>query len=164
MSTGTEVGLTVEGDGPRVTEGGGKGANAPPTTAAADQVLMRTLLEDRRAMQANLDVLTRLVERSHTPAVDRRSSPGELKLTKFSETTDDIEAYLTTFERLMTAHHVDTAQWAYLLASQLTGKVQQAFAAMPSAKSGTYGEVKRAILKSVGASFNFGKTSGLTGT
>ena len=100
-------------------------------------------------MQASLDTLMRLVEQSHTPGAEsaRVSSHGELKLTKFSEATDDIEAYLTMFERLVTAHHVDTTQWAYLLAPQLTGKAQQAFTAMPSASSGSYAEVKKAILK-----------------
>ncbi len=32
----------------------------------ADRELIQLLLEDRRAMQASLDALTRLVERSHT--------------------------------------------------------------------------------------------------
>ena len=68
-------------------------------------------------------------------------------MTKFSESTDNIEAYLTTFERLMTAHYVDTARWAYMLAPQLTGKAQQAFAAMPSTSSGSYDQVKTAILR-----------------
>ena len=47
----------------------------------------------------------------------------------------------------MTAHQVDPTQWAYLLAHQLTGKAQQAYAAMPRTNSGTYGEIKRTILK-----------------
>ena len=47
----------------------------------------------------------------------------------------------------MTAQHVDTTLWAYLLAQQLIGKAQQDFTAMPSATSGSYAEVKKSILK-----------------
>ena len=116
---------------------------------ADDRVLIRTLLADRQAMQESLNTLVRLVQRTHTADGDPagRTNPKDPKLTKFSESTDDIEAYLTTFERLMTAHNVDTARWAYMLAPQLTGKAQQAFAAMPSTSSGSYDEVKTAILR-----------------
>ena len=112
----------------------------------ADRELIQLLLEDRRAMQASLDALTRLAERSHTLGEDtegttaRRTHHSEPKLTKFCEASDDVEAYLTTFERLMGAHEVDTTRWAYLLAPQLTGRAQQAFAA------GSYEDVKAAIL------------------
>ena len=90
-------------------------SEATPTTATTDQVLISALLEDRRAMQANLNMLMRLVEWSHTSGAEsvRVSSHGEPKPTKFAEATNDIEAFLTTFEWLMTAHHVDTTQWAY---------------------------------------------------
>ena len=50
----------------------------------------------------------------------------------------------------MTAHNVDTAQWAYMLAPQLTGKAQQAFAAMPSTSSGSYDQVKTVTSQSCG--------------
>ena len=52
-----------------------------------------------------------------------------LRLTKLMD-SDDIEAYLTTFERMMGAHEVDCMKWAYLLAPQLTGKAQKAYATM----------------------------------
>lgn len=47
-----------------------------------------------------------------------------------SADTDDIEAYLTTFERLMTAYGVNKSRWIFKLAPQLTGKAQQAYAAV----------------------------------
>ena len=43
------------------------------------------------------------------------------KLTKLGE-SDDVEAYLTTIERMMAAYRVDRSQSVYRLASHLTGK------------------------------------------
>ena len=48
--------------------------------------------------------------------------------TKLGE-SDDIEAFLTTFERMIVAYGVDMAQWVYRLAPQSTGRAQQAYAA-----------------------------------
>ena len=131
------------------TPGVGDTTTATDGAGADDRALIRTLLADRQAMQESLNTLVRLVQRTHTADGDPagRTNPKDPKLTKFSESTDDIEAYLTTFERLMTAHNVDTARWAYMLAPQLTGKAQQAFAAMPSTSSGSYDQVKTAILR-----------------
>ena len=49
-----------------------------------------------------------------------------LKLTKLTE-TENIESYLTTFERMMHVYNVDEEQWAFKLAPQLAGKAQQAY-------------------------------------
>ena len=65
-----------------------------------------------------------------------------MRLTK----QDNIEAYLVTFERIMEAYNVPKEQWTYCLAPQLTGRVQQAFAALPQDESKGYNEVKAAIL------------------
>jgi hypothetical protein len=70
----------------------------------------------------------------------------ELRLTKLAD-ADDIEAYLTTFERMMGAYEIDKTKWAFRLAPQLTGKAQQAYAAMASADAGKYDELKAAILR-----------------
>ena len=67
-------------------------------------------------------------------------------LTKLTE-SDDIEAFLTTFERLMTLYHVDETQWVAKLAPQLTGRAQQAYAAMPTEDAFSYKEVKKTILR-----------------
>ena len=74
------------------------------------------------------------------------TSGEHLRLTKLSD-QDDIEAYLTTFERMMKAYKVEKAKWVYLLAPQLTGKEQQAYAAMAGEDTGDYDSLKGAILK-----------------
>ena len=60
----------------------------------------------------------------------------------------DIEAYLVTFERIMSAHEIRKNQWPYHLAphAQLTGKAQLAFAAMSSTEAKDYDAIKAAIL------------------
>ena len=47
----------------------------------------------------------------------------------------------------MAAHEVEKARWTYKLAPQLSGRAQQAFAAMEQAKTGDCDEVKAAILR-----------------
>ena len=61
--------------------------------------------------------------------------------------SDDIEAYIPTFERLMAAYGVEKAHWVVRLAPQLSGKAQQAYAAMPTEEAGQYDKVKEAILR-----------------
>ena len=58
-----------------------------------------------------------------------RVGPESLKLTKLSE-SEDVEAFLTAFERAVEAHGVDEDKWAVFLAPQLTGKALLAYAAM----------------------------------
>ena len=69
-----------------------------------------------------------------------------VKITKLTE-DDDIEAYLTTFERLMRVHEVKEDRWAFKLAPQLTGKAQKAYAGMGATEAGDYEKLKAAILK-----------------
>ena len=38
--------------------------------------------------------------------------------------SDDIEAFMATFERSMEAHEIERAKWPVLLAPQLTGKAE----------------------------------------
>ena len=61
--------------------------------------------------------------------------------------SDDIETFLTTFERLMTLYHVDETQWIAKLAPQLTGRIQQAYAVMLTEDAFWYKEVKKTILR-----------------
>ena len=63
---------------------------------------------------------------------------------------DDIEAYLVTFERILTAHGIDETRWAHFLAPQLTGKAQLAFAVLPTTSSDDYEAIKAAILARYG--------------
>ena len=67
------------------------------------------------------------------------------KLTKLTE-SEDIEAYLTTFERMMVAHEVEEEKWAFKLAPNLSGKAQLAYAAMDSEGAKDYEQVKETIL------------------
>ena len=95
--------------------------------------MLRTLVESRRA------------DEERTPAI-RTTSESDAKLVKLSE-QDDIESYLTTFERIMRAYEVKEERWAVKLAPQLTGKAQQAYAALRVEDAGTYRLLKEAILR-----------------
>ena len=55
---------------------------------------------------------------------------------------DDIEACLTTFERMMVAYRVPKDRWVFRVAPQLTGKAQQAYAAMAAEDTGDYDQLK----------------------
>ena len=63
------------------------------------------------------------VQRQGEAAMTRAEREKDVKLTKLTE-DDDIEAYLTTFERLMRAYEVPEVCWAFKLAPQLVGKAQ----------------------------------------
>nr|XP_054594838.1 uncharacterized protein LOC129162695 [Nothobranchius furzeri] len=70
------------------------------------------------------------------------SQPAVPKL----EEGDDIEQYLTTFERLATAYLWPERDWAVRLVPHLTGKARAAYVAMASEDSSEYIRVKEAIL------------------
>ena len=60
---------------------------------------------------------------------------------------DDIQAYLTTFERMMIVYRVPKDWWVFRVASQLTRKAEQAYAAMAAKDTGDYDQLKAAILQ-----------------
>ena len=68
----------------------------------------------------------------------------DVKVAKLTE-EDDVEAYLTTFERLMTAYEVPRACWAFKLAPQLAGRAQQAYAALSPEEAGDYAKLEKWI-------------------
>ena len=90
----------------------------------ADEQRRRELEASRHeeVMREQMDIIRCLVEtlgaRSDARAgeggggggVRTSSGRGQVVLTKFVE-GDDVEAYLTTFERLMTVHPVDRTLW-----------------------------------------------------
>ena len=80
------------------------------------------------------------------PATRPRDRESDVKLQKLAE-KDDMEAYLTTFERVMQAYEVAPERWAYKLAPKSTGRAQQAYAAMPAEEAGDYEALKIAILR-----------------
>uniref|UniRef100_A0A672S065 SCAN box domain-containing protein n=1 Tax=Sinocyclocheilus grahami TaxID=75366 RepID=A0A672S065_SINGR len=59
---------------------------------------------------------------------------------------DDIEQFLTTFERLATACRWPKTNWAIRLVPLLTGKAHSAYVAMDGADAEDYDKVKEAIL------------------
>ena len=59
--------------------------------------------------------------------------------------TDDIEAYLVTFEHIVAAHKVEKDCWQQYLASQHTGRAHLAFMALPVNDLGDYNSIKLAI-------------------
>ena len=83
--------------------------------------------------------------KSATPGKGTVTVEQDVKFTKLTE-TDDVEAYLMMFKRTMNAFKVPQEQWVYKLAPQLTGRAQQAFAAMETVGASNYDEVKAAIL------------------
>ena len=91
-------------------------------------------------------LLREMVEGSKPREEAPARSSGENDKVKFSE-ADDVEAYLTTFERMMVVYEVDRARWVYKLALQLMGKAQKAYAAMATEDAGDYDKAKPAILK-----------------
>ena len=82
-----------------------------------------------------MDSLVKLVRESHQTGAELAAgrplgNVPQVKLVPLIE-QDDIEAYLVTFERIMEAYKVLKDHWTYHLAPQLTGRAQQAFAALP---------------------------------
>ena len=137
----------------------GTAAEAGRTGTVDVQQVLQMLLEDRRQreeeterrlreMQQHVDSLLRVVEKttSGSGLGAGGSHESEAKVSKLTE-ADDIEAYLTTFERLMGAFSVPKERWVFKLAPQLTGKAQQAYAALDLDKTTDYDQVKSAILK-----------------
>ena len=99
-------------------------------------------------MQMQVETLMKLVSESHKTKAPSTASLGNGPQVKLVPLTaqDDIESYLVTFERIMEAYKVPKEQWTYYLAPQLTGKAQQAFAALSLDESKTYNGVKTAVL------------------
>ena len=58
-----------------------------------------------------------------------------------------MEAYLTTFERIMEVNEISRERWPFQLAPQLTGKAQQAYAALTPDDAKDYDVVRTAILR-----------------
>ena len=154
------------------TEGGTTPTTAPPTSGDITSIVdvMRGMVQDRdeerrrydaeraeerrryeeeaerrdRAMMTQMEVFQRMVSERDEKVAKR--DPDPVKLTRLSD-TDDIESYLTTFERVMKAHGIEAARWPYKLAPQLTGKAQQAYAALDPDDAESYASVKAAILR-----------------
>ena len=116
--------------------------------------LMQERAEERRRYEEHTESriramavqLEKLQEQAATPVKAKAQHHGNLDLTRLSE-KDNIEACLTTFERVMQAHEIPTSRWAFYLAPQLTGRAQQAYAALNEEDARSYAKIKAAILR-----------------
>ena len=106
-------------------------------------------LRDGKEREKELQAMSEMIRESLQEDGRRERARAAIrkipKLTKFSE-GDDIEAFLTTFERVMGMSAIEEDRWSCILAPQLAGKAQQAYAAMDVNRAGEYGEVKKMIL------------------
>ena len=98
------------------------------------------LAEERREQRRILETI--LEAQAPIASQHRREAA---KLTKLTE-SEDIDAYLTTFERMMAAHEVDKEKWAFKLAPNLSDKAQLAYVTMDSEDAKDYRQVKETIL------------------
>uniref|UniRef100_A0A1X7UUB3 Uncharacterized protein n=1 Tax=Amphimedon queenslandica TaxID=400682 RepID=A0A1X7UUB3_AMPQE len=100
-------------------------------------------------MSQQLEILRMLVGEIHDQGEanlgEHEAHDKDVKLTKLMD-NDDIEAYLTTFERQMTAYEVPRGRGVFKLAPQLSGRAPQAYAEMAADESGDYEKMKEAIL------------------
>ena len=92
---------------------------------------------EKTQMREQMQMLRKLIESRRPEESRTRPTEGEAKLVKLTE-QDDIESYLTAFERIMRAYEVKEERWAVKIAPQLTGKAQQAYAAMKAEDAGDY--------------------------
>ena len=99
------------------------------------------LAQRQEERKVQIDLMKALLEGATLNSVPRQPQPNR-KLTE----ADDIEAYLTTFERLITSEKLEQQHWAFKLAPYLTGKAQQAYAALSSEEAADYTKLKEAIL------------------
>ena len=98
----------------------------------------------QREMDEKMEVVMRLVE--NVGKSKSNSGEGAVRVAKLTD-DDDIEGYLTTFERQMAAYEIDEARWAFLLAPKLSGRAQQAYMAVDTTDAGDYRAIKKAILQ-----------------
>ena len=109
-------------------------------------------IEERRRQEAHelqLQTLRAMLESRSSPhsgGARHEERTEHIKLTKLAE-TDDVEAFLTTFERVMTLGRVPEGTWTLHLAPQLSGKALLAYAATSTADAAVYAKVKEAILR-----------------
>ena len=96
----------------------------------------------REESERQLELIAKLVERTESQT---RKGPSEkdVQLVRLTE-KDDIETYLTTFERVLELYEIDKSRWAFKLAPYLSGKAQQAYASLSAEEAAQYDSVKEA--------------------
>ena len=103
----------------------------------------------RKENERQMALIARLLERT-TFEGHRDQKPKErvAQVVRLSE--DDIETYLTTFERVMEAYEVDKDRWAFKLAPYLSGRAQEVHGSLSSEQAADYEQLKEAILHRYG--------------
>ena len=101
------------------------------------------LAQRKEEQKIQLDLINALMEGASQAPPPRQSLP-DIAFRRLTE-SDDIEAYLTTFKRLVTSANLERQHWAVKLAPYLTGKAQQAYAALSSDDASNYTKLKEAI-------------------
>ena len=116
------------------------------------EALMKQLVEVSMAHQATTRELVGALAAGHggvaAGATASRPAPSRFLL-KQTE-TDDIEAYLNTFERTAVWENWDPAQWASLLAPFLSGTAQKAYQDLTDDQASNYEGLKKEILRRYG--------------
>ena len=116
------------------------------------EALMKQLVEVSMAHQATTRELVGALAAGHggvaAGATASRPAPSRFLL-KQTE-TDDIEAYLNTFERTAVRENWDPAQWASLLAPFLSGTAQKAYQDLTDVQASNYEGLKKEILRRYG--------------
>ncbi|KAJ8039475.1 hypothetical protein HOLleu_17206 [Holothuria leucospilota] len=105
-----------------------------------DLSLLKTNEERIKALQTVPDL--------HDITVKARSVQTVYELKGFHSlgVTDDIECYLSTFERLGLGQEIPRTRWPLLLESCLTGKAQRAFHVLTEDQKKDYAIIKDAVL------------------
>ena len=131
-----------------------KGAKVKPTMTALLEEIVRMLEEEQAqqetdmtrserevqaqmtTMQQHMESLLQVVNES-TATVKLPHHTLDIKLVPLS-VKDDTEAYIMTFERIMSAYKIWKDQWPYHLELQLTEKAQVVFTTLSSTEAKDY--------------------------
>ncbi|KAJ8023583.1 hypothetical protein HOLleu_36062 [Holothuria leucospilota] len=110
-----------------------------------------TLLKTKEDRIQALQMLPNLRDAGLNLNNSSREKPVEtfnVKLKGFHVLTsdDDVECYLSTFERLCIKHDIPEANWTIILESFLTGKAQRAYFALTENEKEDYQLVKESVL------------------
>ena len=106
----------------------------------------KELAQHQEERKVQIDLMKALLEEATLNSVPRQSQPN-IHFRKLTE-ADDIEACLTTFERLVTSEKLEQRHWAFKLTPYLTGKAQPAYAALSSEEAADYTKLNGFYLSS----------------
>ena len=84
------------------------------------------------------------MERTELRTRKGQSKDIDVQLLRLTE-KDDIETYLSTFERVMEAYEIEKSRWAFKLVPYFSGKAQQAYASLSAEDAAQYESVKEAV-------------------